>query len=192
MLEHLFTSKTRIRILNLLMFNQEKDYHLREISRLISASPIHVAKELDNLARLNLVKKLKKANLNIYSINKECIFLSELKQIFLKTDYFGELIKKAINNKAKYCFIYGSFARGQETESSDIDIFLVSEIKEDEIIKIIQSLEKITMREINYVLWNEKTFDQRAAKGHHLLREIKKSKTIMLIGEENEFKKQIK
>ena len=192
MLEHLFTSKTRIRILNLLMFNQEREYHLREISRLINTSPIYAAKELDNLARVNLVKKSKKANLSIYSINKECIFLSELKQIFLKTDYFGELIKKEINNKAKYCFIYGSFARGEETESSDIDIFLVSELNEDELIKIIQSLEKVTKREVNYVLWNEKTFVQRATKGHHLLREIKKSRIIMLVGDQNEFKKQIK
>ena len=141
---------------------------------------------------LNLVKRSKKANLNIYSINKECIFLSEFKQIFLKTDYFGELIKKEINNKAKYCFIYGSFARGEETESSDIDIFLVSELKEDELIKIIQGLEKITKREINYVLWNEKTFAQRTTNGHHLLREIKKNKVVMLVGGEDEFKKQIK
>lgn len=192
MLEHLITSKTRVKILKLLMFNQEKDYHLREISRLVSTSPIYAAKELDNLTKVNLVKKSKKANLNIYSINKECIFLSEFKQIFLKTDYFEELIKKEINNKAKYCFIYGSFARGEETESSDIDIFLVSEMKEDELIKVIQGLEKITKREINYILWNEKTFAQRAANGHHLLREIKKNKVIMLVGNENEFKKQIK
>ena len=191
MLERLFTSKTRIRALNLLMFNQDKEYHLREIARFINISPVYIAKELDNLAKLNLVKKSKKANLNIYSINKECIFLNELKQIFLKTHYFAELLKKELKNKAKYCFIYGSFARGEETGSSDIDLFIVSEIKEDKLIKIIQKLEKAIHREINYVLWNENTFSQRA-KSHHLLKTIKKSKIIMLIGDENEFKKQIK
>lgn len=174
------------------MFNQDKEYHLREIARIINASPIYAAKELGNLEKVNLVKKLKKANLNIYSINKECVLLNELRQIFIKTDYFGELIKKEIKDKAKYCFIYGSFAKGTETESSDIDLFIVSEIKEDEIIKIIQKLERIAKREINYVLWNKKTLNQRASKGHHLLKTIKKSKIIMLIGNENEFKKQIK
>ncbi len=191
MLERLFTSKTRIKILTLLMFNQDREYHLREIARLIKTSPIYAAKELDNLAKLNLVKKSKKANLNIYSVNRECIFLNELKQIFIKTDYLGELIKKELKNRVKYTFIYGSFAEGVETESSDIDLFIISEMKEDDLIKIIQKLEKTTDREINYILWNERTFNQRA-KDHHLLKTIKKSRIIMLIGDENEFKKQIK
>ncbi len=192
MLEHLLTSKTRIKILTLLMFNQDKEFHLREIARIISISPIYVTKELDNLIKINLVKKTKKANLNIYSINKECIFLNELKTIFLKTDFLGELIKKELENKVKYCFIYGSFAKGIEKAKSDIDLFLVSEMKEDELIKIIQKLENKIKREINYVLWNEKTFNQRAAQGHHLLRTIKKDKIIMLLGSESEFRKQIK
>lgn len=192
MLKRLFTSKTRIKILKLLMFNQGKEYHLREIARLTGASPIYSSKELDNLIRMNLVKKSNRANLNIYLINRDCIFLNELKQIFLKTDYFSELLKKRLIGRAKYCFIYGSFARGEETGSSDIDLFLVSEIKEDELIQIIQKLEKIVNREINYVLWNDITFMQRALNGHHLLRAIKKSKIIMLVGDENEFKKQIR
>ena len=94
MLERLFTSKARIRALSLLMFNHDKEYHLREIARLIDISPVYIAKELDNLTKLNLVKKSKKANLNIYSINKECIFLNELKQIFLKTHYFWRIAQK--------------------------------------------------------------------------------------------------
>ena len=57
MLEKLFTSKTRTRLLMLLLFNQKRDYHLRELARLVQTSPIHVAREMENLATLNLVKK---------------------------------------------------------------------------------------------------------------------------------------
>ena len=71
MLEQLLTSRTRVRILSLLMFNQDRDYHLREIARLIDISPIYVGKELNNLLKLNLVNKSKKGNLSIYSINKK-------------------------------------------------------------------------------------------------------------------------
>ena len=191
MLEKLFTSKTRTKVLPLLMFNQDREYHLREIARLINISPIYASKELDNLTKINLVKKVKKANLSIYSINKDCVFLNELKQIFIKTDYLGELITKKVGGKAKYCFIYGSFAKGVEAESSDIDLFVISEMKEDDLVKIIQEVERKTKREVNYVLWNEKTFKQRV-KGHHLLKTIKKSRIIMLIGDENEFKQRIR
>lgn len=191
MLERLFTSRTRVKALMLLVFNQDKSYHLRGIARIIKVSPVYAAKELDNLLKLNLVKKSKKGNLNLYSINTENIILDELRQIFIKTDYLGEVIKKHLEGKAVYAFIYGSFAEGKETQSSDIDLFVVGSIKEDELIRIIQKLEKIVSREINYVLWNEKTFLQRA-KGHHLLKTIKKSRIIMLIGDENEFKGTIK
>lgn len=191
MLEQLFTSKTRIRILSLLMFNQDNEYHLREIARLIKISPKYVGKELEKLLKINLVNKYEKGNMNIYSINKSNVILNELKQIFIKTDYLGELIRKELKDKVKYAFIYGSFAKGEETESSDIDLFVIGCIKEDDLIKIIQKLEKITNREINYALWSENTFKQRA-KSHHLLKTIKKSKIIMLIGDENEFKKSIR
>ena len=191
MLEQLFTSRTRIKILSLLMFNQDKEYHLRGIARLIKVSPKYVGKELEKLLKINLVNKYGKGNMNIYSINKNNIILNELKQIFVKTDYLGELIRKELKDKVKYAFIYGSFAKGEETESSDIDLFIVGDIKEDDLIKIIQKLEKTTNREINYVLWSENTFKQRA-KSHHLLKTIKKSKIIMLIGEENEFRKSIR
>lgn len=192
MLERLFTSKTRIRILTLFIFNQDIQYHLRQIARLINTSPIYTAKELDNLAKLNIIKKSKKANLSIYSLNKSCVFLSELKSLFMKTDFLGELIKKEIKIKLNYCFIYGSFAQGTESELSDIDLFFVSNIKEDEIIKLIQHLEGVAKREINYVLWDEKSFIQKSSKGNHLLRSINKKKIIMLIGDEDEFRRQIK
>ena len=192
MLEHLFTSGTRIRALSLLLFHQNQEYHLREIARLVGASPIYVSKELNNLVKLNIIKKSKKANLSIFSLNKECIILKELRGIFLKTEYLGEAIREELHNKAEFCFIYGSFPKGEETERSDIDLFLVASIKEDELISLIQKIEKAVQREVNYVLWNRKTFEQRASQGHHLLRSIKRSKIIMLIGDEHEFKKQIR
>jgi predicted nucleotidyltransferase len=191
MLEQLFTSKTRIRILSLLMFNQDKEYHLREIGRLINISPKYVGKELEKLLKINLVNRYEKGNMNIFSINKGNIILNELKQIFIKTDYLGELIRKELIGKVKYAFIYGSFAKGEETKSSDIDLFVIGDMKEDNLIKIIQKLERTTNREINYVLWSENTFKQRA-KSHHLLKTIKKSKLIMLIGNESELKQSIR
>jgi len=113
------------------------------------------------------------------------------RQLFIKTDYLGELVRKELKEKVRYAFIHGSFARGEEKKESDIDLFVIGEILEDELIRIIQRLEKKTSREINYILWDEKTFLERA-KNHHLLKTIKKSKIIMLIGEKDEFRKEIR
>ena len=144
-----------------------------ETATLIASNRYWDGSNFDRGGTNTYLYKSKKGNLSIYSINKNSPILNELRYMFIKTDYLGQIIKNYLKNKAKYVFIYGSFAKGEETQSSDIDLFVIGEIREDELIKIIQKIENTTRREINYVLWNEKTFLQRA-KSHHLLKTIKK------------------
>jgi predicted transcriptional regulator len=56
MLERLFTSQARVKILGELLLNSNKEYHIRELSRIISISPIYVQKELKNLQSLGLLE----------------------------------------------------------------------------------------------------------------------------------------
>ncbi len=186
MLKRLFTSNSRIAILNLLMFNQDNQFHLREIAKRIGVTPIHVSKELENLSKAGLVVKYSKANLSLYSINRRSPLLEDLRRLFLKTDYLGEAIRSKLAGRAEYCLIYGSFARGDESESSDIDLFVVSGMPEDELLDLVRRLEKTARREINYVLWDEKTFQER--KRDHLVSTIKAGPIIMLLGDEDEFR----
>ncbi len=189
MLEKLFTSKTRMRILELLIFNPDREFHLREISREVKITPIYVKKELQKLKELNLVLKSKKGNLSIFQINRNSLIFAELKSIFIKTEYFGDLIKKSLKKlKIDFAFIFGSFAKGIESRESDIDLFVIGDVKEDELTDIIQKIEKQTGREINYILWKKSLFMKRAKK-HHLLNEIGKNSVIMLVGDENELRK---
>jgi len=189
MLEKLFTSKTRIRILELLIFNPDREFHLREISRKIKITPIYVRRELQNLKELNLVLESKKGNLSLFRINRNSPIFTELKNIFMKTEYFGELIKKSLKKlKIDFAFIFGSFAKGIESKDSDIDLFVVGDVKEDELLNIIQKIENKTGREINYVLWKKSLFMKRAKK-HHLLNEIAENPVIMLVGDEDELRK---
>jgi len=189
MIEKLFTSKTRTRILKILLFNPGKEFHLRELSREVKITPIYVKKELENLEKLNLVLSSKKGNLNLFQINKNSPLFSELKSIFLKTEFLTEIIKKSIKRlKIDFAFIYGSFAKGVESKESDIDLFVVGSLDEDELVKVVQKIEKKVSREVNYILWNKDLFLKRARK-HHLLNEIAKNPVIMLVGDEDELRK---
>jgi len=82
-LKILFSSGTRISLLKLFLFSSKK-YHLRELSRKIKVSPVYAAKELKNLEKINLIKKERLANLNLYSINNDNNIKWELKEIFRK------------------------------------------------------------------------------------------------------------
>lgn len=189
MLEKLFTSKTRVRILGMLLFNPDSNFHLREISREVEITPTYVKKELQNLKELNLVLTSKKGNLTLFQINRNSPVFTELKSLFMKTEYFGELIKKSLEElKIDFAFIFGSFAKGIESEGSDIDLFVVGDINENGLLEIIQETEERTGREINYILWKKDILMGRARK-HHLLNEIARNPVIMLVGDENELRK---
>jgi len=192
MLENLFTSKARVKILKLLIFSQE-DIHLREIARRTNVSPPYVKKEIENLKKMNLITETKKGNLKIFKINKTSPLYEDLKNMFLKTEALGDVIKENLKKeKIKYALIFGSFAKGDETEKSDIDLLVIGNIKEEDILRIVRDSESKTGREINYILWNEKEFEKRAKEGHHLLKDIINKPVIMLIGDIDEFRRAVK
>jgi predicted nucleotidyltransferase len=191
MLERLLTSKTRLEILKLLLFNPDEQLHLREISRKIKTTPVYVRKELKNLEELNLVTMSKKANLSLFSANKKSPIHTELRNILMKTEYFDGLARKTLEGmQIDYAFIYGSFARGMENKTSDIDLFIIGNLAEDQLADSIRKIEDKTKREVNYMLWSRKEFLQKAGK-HHLLREIGRNPIVTLIGDENELRQKL-
>jgi len=193
MLEKLFTSKTRIKLLELLLFNPQKEFHIRQISRMIGISAPYIAKELKNLKEINLIIEFRKGNLKLFKINKKAPIFEEIKRIFLKTESFGEILIKNLKNlDVKYALIYGSFASGKESEKSDIDLLIIGDVNEEKILEVIRSLELKTAREVNYILWNSKEFEEKIREKHHLLIDIIKKPFIMLIGDKNEFRKIVK
>ncbi len=193
MLERLFTSKSRVKILNLLIFNPAREFHLREISRITGVSAPYIRHEMKNLIELNLVSESRKGNLVLFKLNRKSPILGELKGILIKTGGVGETLRKGLEKHGiLYALIYGSFASGKESESSDIDILIVGDIKEDIVLDIIRKCEHDVGREINYILWSEREFGRRVKERHHLLADIIKKPIIMLLGDLDDFRKSVK
>jgi predicted nucleotidyltransferase len=194
MLEKLFTSKARVYILEEFLLNANTEYHIRELSRIIKISPIYVQRELRNLESLGLLSSRKKGNMILYKLQTKSPIADDLKRIFLKTESIGKEILRGLdaNEKIKYALIYGSFAKGTELATSDIDLLVVGSIVEDEILSSISKAEKRIGREINLILWTEKEFLQKVKENVTLVREISKTPIIMIMGDENEFKRSIK
>lgn len=192
MLERLFTSKARVRILKLLIFDADAKHHIRDIARREGISAPYVKKELGNLAALNLVNMEKKGNLLLFSINRSAPIFEDLKRIFLKTDALGEYLAGVLNDKIRYALIYGSFAKGEERKTSDIDLLLVGPADRTQIAEKIYDTEKALGREINYILWSEPEFEKLARKKHALIHQIVSNPVIMLRGDENEFRETVR
>ncbi len=150
MLEKIFTSKTRIKIMQFLFFEKQETY-VREISKMLNISVSGVKREIDNLKKLGLVKENKKVLLN-----KECVIFEDLNSIFIKVDYLGYTIKKVMEKTGvEFALIFGSFAKGDYSADSDIDLLVIGKIKQAEVFKKLKPVERIIKRDINPVIWDK-------------------------------------
>lgn len=189
-LENLFRSRAQILILKLLFLNSSSEFHANDIARKTGVAPSTIAKEMPLVQNIGLVTRRTQGNLVLYKINNQSIIFNELKRIFLKFEMLDEIIAKDLpKEKIKYALIYGSFAKGIESQSSDIDLLVVGDVNENTLLKSISRTERTIGREINYLLWNEKEFLERVTKNIPLIKEISKTPIMMIIGDEDEFKR---
>lgn len=96
------------------------------------------------IAAIKDIVKRKRIPINYYSYLKKKKSNDKI-NIFQIKKALGEIIKSMNDNKVKKAYLFGSFARGDETKSSDIDIRIV----EDE------GLSLIDLSYINFELKNK-------------------------------------
>jgi predicted nucleotidyltransferase len=184
MLNKIFTSKTRVKILTLFLMNPDTELFIREISRIIDENINAVRRELSNLENIGLLKSKNKGNMKYYTINKDFSIYPELKSIILKTEGVSKVIKNDLINlgNIELAFIYGSFASGEDTRDSDLDIFLVGNINEDQLIKELSKLEETLSREINYVLFSKEELDKRIKEKDPFISNVLSGPKIIILG----------
>jgi len=140
---------------------------------------------------IEFIKKRKRGKQIFYSVNKDLPIFEDLKRIVLKTEGVGSELRTNLNKlgKIKYALIFGSFANGKEIATSDIDILIIGDTKEENLIEAISNIEERIGREVNYILWSEKELKERMKEKHYLLNIIVENPIIGLIGNINEFRK---
>ena len=157
------STKLRKKLLNYAFTHTEASYYVRELANLISEDPGNLSRELAALEREGLFTSSRKGNLKFYALNTSYPLFKELKDIIFKTGgvegSLRELVKEF--DGIKRAFIYGSYAANREKESSDIDLFIVGSIIENEWIIELNKVGQKLNREINYVYYGEDEFKRK-------------------------------
>jgi len=183
MLEKLFTSKTRVKILEYLLFHKGETY-LREIARELQTSPGAVKREIDNLHSLGLIRKQK----GKVVLDEANTLVEDLRKIFLKTDSIAYPIKEALENPhIDFVLIFGSFAQGKYNSESDVDLLVIGDIAQEEVFRLLRPVEEKIKREINPVVWTRKELKKNRKKG--FVRDILKKEPLILKGDVDEFRR---
>ncbi len=190
-IDRLLGSKTRAALLAKLMMNPDKSFYLRELSRELEMPYSMLYKEEKNLVVLGILVEEKRGKITLVSVNRKLPYFAELKGLITKTAGLGSVLQTALLGlgEIRYALVYGSFAEGTEVERSDVDLLIVGDVDEEKVLMAVEDAEGKVGREINYILWSEKEFKARVRSRHHLLSDIVRKPVIMLIGEEDEFRR---
>ena len=119
-------SKTDWKTLDIFLDNPYKEFHLRDIARFAKISSSSAKRALDKLVKTGLINEKTKANLRIFFANSSEILFKQLK--ITKNIHFTKgLVEKL--KPAIAVIMFGSFAKGENSEESDIDIVVISNKK---------------------------------------------------------------
>jgi hypothetical protein len=92
MLEFLISSASRRKTLVYLLNNQDKEFHLRKLSRNIGEPAPMIKRELDRLEQIGFVLSWAKGNRRHFRVNRNFLLLPELKSLADKSiDVYSNL-----------------------------------------------------------------------------------------------------
>lgn len=189
MLEQLFGSQTRVRLLQIFLSNPEEKYFVRELTRNLNSQINAIRRELENLEELGAIKiveekgEQKQQKKKFYQSNLDFILYHELKSIFQKAQFLLEKkFAKAVSKigKVNFLALTGSFVGKKDVP---IDIIAVGTLSKKKFAKLIKDFQKNLKRELNYTLLDKEEFNYRRSVADRFLYNILDSDKIVLIDE---------
>jgi len=189
MLNLITKSKIRKKIILLFVYNPDKEYYINEVAKIIGTSSGTTQRELEKLVFSGLLQKEKKANIAYFRIDKSNPILADLKKLIGKTIGLEYILKQELEkfSNIKFSFLFGSYVNGDFKNDSDIDLYVIGEINENDLYSVVKKTEKIIKRNINYHLSSLAEFVQNLEKSYFHKEIIKNS--LLLTGNQDEFRK---
>lgn len=174
MIEQLFGSKTRVKLLQLFYSNPNRSFFVREITRKIDEQINSVRRELSNLLSIGIITSETTNNKLYYEVNQKFEYYEPLQQIFgngvkkraKKTAAPGTADEVAAESDLRavghidLAVYTGQFTRD---ESTGVDFLVVGEVNPNALQKYVDELESKENKSIRYTVMSLQDFRYRQA-----------------------------
>ena len=197
MIDKLFGSKTRVKLLHLFLNHPGQSFYVREITRLIDEQINSVRRELSNMLEVGVITSDSSDNKLYYQVNQRYEFYTALRAIFA-----GETIdatkpslspeKSGVNEQylstisgisaLRLAIIAGVLVKGS---TSSVDVLLVGTVPTSKVKAAMSIIEKLEGRELNYSVLSYDEFYYRLSVRDKFLTEILNSKYTVAIDKDN-------
>ncbi len=196
MVEQLFGSKTRVKLLKLFYSNPNRSFYVREITRKIDEQINSVRRELSNLLSIGIISSDETNNRLYYEVNQTYEYFTPLTMIFgaspdmvAPTEEENQtpvatkqadpvLADLASIGNVEMALLTGQFTRD---DSSGIDMLIVGDVNQTKSQKFMQSLEEREKKEIRYVVMSPTEFSYRRQVKDRFITTVMSAKKQILI-----------
>lgn len=187
----LFT-KARRAVLSLLYGHVDECFYLRQIVRMTGAGLGPVQRELKQLTDTGIVRRFVQGHQVYFQASQDSPIFNELKSLITKTAGVAETLQSALTpiaDRIIIALVYGSIARGEENQRSDVDLLVVGDVAFVEAVKALRSAQEALGREINPTVYPVDEFRSRITEDHYFVRDILNGPKIFVVGDEHELKR---
>ena len=197
MIEQLFGSKTRVKLLQLFYGNPNRSFYVREITRKVDEQINSVRRELANLQSIGIITSDTSNNKVYYEVNQKYENFSPLQELFggkvttkpkragTKATAKPEVVTaaeeandlRALGNIEAACLL-GQFTRD---ELSGIDMLVVGNVNTNALQKYVSELEEQEGKELRYTVFSLEDFKYRLTIKDRFLSNVLLSKKQILV-----------
>ena len=152
--------------------NPTKGFQLRELSRISKISTTGVKSVLLELLDENIIAVTKEKRYEYYEANRNNLTYKIAKKFFnVKTIYETGLVDylESELNHPEAIFLFGSSARGEDAEMSDIDIFVLASVKKELDLRLFR---KKLKRDVNLMVMSKDEFKRAKEKSPELINNV--------------------
>jgi hypothetical protein len=201
-IEQLFGSKTRVKLLQLFYANPNRSFYVREITRKIDEQINSVRRELANLLSIGIIKSDANNNRLYYEVNQDYEYYMPLAMIFggatapttskkeskaakTKVDTVPEhpLAKNVRSTgRVDLAILTGQFTRD---EAPGIDVLIVGDVNQSKVGKFIAELEKAENKELRYTIMPLSTYQYRVQINDRFISNVLEAKKQIIINSQD-------
>lgn len=169
MIDALFGSKTRVKLLRLFMSNPGKSFYVREITRLVDEQINSVRRELANMLEVGVIISDSADNKLFYEANQRYEYFEALSIIFGENSS-APLASKVASDRPHWHETLSTLPSVRllimsgplvDNTRSEVDLLVVGTVTSRQLALAVRQAEKIEGRELNYALLDYDDFYYR-------------------------------
>ena len=185
MLEKLLGSRLRARVIGWLFTHTDERYYIRQLTELLGEDSTNLSRELARLETLGVLLSAREGQQKYYRANPDSSMFDELKSLAAKTAGAVDVLRRALEDHREHiqaAFVFGSFARQEQTADSDIDVMIVADVDGVALQSTIARAESELRRTINYSLFSREEYLQQRGREDGFLSTVLEGPKLMVMG----------